>query len=268
MRWVSRLLISFHQAMIPVHLLIVKHPHIFRLLLFPFQITPELYKERLGGFSPHKYGQSSTGSSKGQPSTDPSKGQPSADPSKGKAPSSYSAHSSASGVRPPNFMIAPPKDWDIFWIGGPTRNKTTGKYDDADLAKILQDATDHPASAFKARGYVLCNSGTGGRKKADIFSFISLVLPFVSLFPFPLVPSYPHPFRTPHVMRIIEWMAIEQNRTWVSACNPTSCHTTDRTAFWFCPGYLHVECFPPSTLPLAYQTKKLPNPLPPSSSLA
>ncbi|KIO24638.1 hypothetical protein M407DRAFT_54938, partial [Tulasnella calospora MUT 4182] len=46
-----------------------------------------------------------------------------------------------------------------------------GKYEDADLAKILQDATEHSASAFKARG-------------------------------------------TPHVMRVIEWMAIEQNRAW------------------------------------------------------
>ena len=32
------------------------------------------------------------------------------------------------------------------------RDKTTGKFKDDDLAKILMDATEHPAGAFKARG--------------------------------------------------------------------------------------------------------------------
>ncbi|KAG8881440.1 hypothetical protein FRB97_009566 [Tulasnella sp. 331] len=57
------------------------------------------------------------------------------------------------------------------WTFGGMKRDSTGRFPDAELAKILQDATNEPASAFKARG-------------------------------------------TPHAMRIIEVMAIQQNRNW------------------------------------------------------
>lgn len=62
----------------------------------------------------------------------------------------------------------PPNTWTF---GGMKRDTATGKFPDADLAKILHDATTNAASAFKARG-------------------------------------------TPHAMRVIEIMAIQQNREW------------------------------------------------------
>ncbi|KDQ52925.1 hypothetical protein JAAARDRAFT_162433 [Jaapia argillacea MUCL 33604] len=43
----------------------------------------------------------------------------------------------------------PPKEWTF---DGLTRDEKTGKFSDAALAKILQDATEWSASAFKARG--------------------------------------------------------------------------------------------------------------------
>ncbi|KAG9027103.1 hypothetical protein FRB95_008123 [Tulasnella sp. JGI-2019a] len=69
------------------------------------------------------------------------------------------------------FAASNPKPPNTWTFGGMKRNVTTGKFPDADLAKILQDATAEPASAFKARGI-------------------------------------------PHAMRIIEVMAIQQNRDW------------------------------------------------------
>ncbi|KAG8950753.1 hypothetical protein FRC04_007172 [Tulasnella sp. 424] len=75
------------------------------------------------------------------------------------------------GTKPRDNDPLRPAEWEIFWMEGIWRDEKTGKFKDADLAKILQDATEHPACAFGARG-------------------------------------------TPHVMRIIEWMAIEQNRAW------------------------------------------------------
>ncbi|KAG8986836.1 hypothetical protein FRB90_003729, partial [Tulasnella sp. 427] len=60
-----------------------------------------------------------------------------------------------------------PKEWPL----GPYKRQENGSFRDGDLAKILLDATEQPASAFKARG-------------------------------------------TPHVMRIIEIMGIQQNREW------------------------------------------------------
>ncbi|KAG8939990.1 hypothetical protein FRC04_005695 [Tulasnella sp. 424] len=61
----------------------------------------------------------------------------------------------------------PPSQWPL----GPYQRQADGSFKDEDLAKILLDATEQPASAFKARG-------------------------------------------TPHVMRIIEIMGIQQNRDW------------------------------------------------------
>ncbi|KIJ55788.1 hypothetical protein M422DRAFT_152180 [Sphaerobolus stellatus SS14] len=46
--------------------------------------------------------------------------------------------------------VKSPADWDF---GGIVRDKENqGKFADSDLARILKDATSHPASAFKARG--------------------------------------------------------------------------------------------------------------------
>ncbi|KIO24704.1 hypothetical protein M407DRAFT_25951 [Tulasnella calospora MUT 4182] len=61
----------------------------------------------------------------------------------------------------------PPNTWPL----GRYQRQADGSFRDEDLAKILLDACESPASAFKARG-------------------------------------------TPHVMRIIEIMAIQQNRDW------------------------------------------------------
>ncbi|KAG9025874.1 hypothetical protein FS837_004792 [Tulasnella sp. UAMH 9824] len=61
----------------------------------------------------------------------------------------------------------PPNTWPL----GGYKRQEDGSFRDEDLAKILLDASESPASAFKARG-------------------------------------------TPHVMRIIEIMAIKQNRDW------------------------------------------------------
>ncbi|KAG8902413.1 hypothetical protein FRB99_004516 [Tulasnella sp. 403] len=64
------------------------------------------------------------------------------------------------------------KDKPYTWtFGGLKRDPVTHKFNDADLARIILDATERPASAFKARG-------------------------------------------SPHAMKIIELMAIEQNRAW------------------------------------------------------
>ncbi|KAG9022010.1 hypothetical protein FS837_006799, partial [Tulasnella sp. UAMH 9824] len=68
----------------------------------------------------------------------------------------------------------PPNTWRV---GGYQRQED-GSFRDEDLAKILLDASESPASAFKARG-------------------------------------------TPHVMRIIEIMAIKQNRDWARSKSGT-----------------------------------------------
>ncbi|KAG9031228.1 hypothetical protein FRB95_002930 [Tulasnella sp. JGI-2019a] len=70
------------------------------------------------------------------------------------------AEYAAKNPRPPNT-----------WTFGNMQRDSTGKFPDVELARILQDATSEPASAFKARGI-------------------------------------------PHAMRIIEIMAIQQNRDW------------------------------------------------------
>ncbi|KIO24703.1 hypothetical protein M407DRAFT_25950 [Tulasnella calospora MUT 4182] len=66
-------------------------------------------------------------------------------------------------TRPPN---TPPTTWPIGKY-----NRVDGKFRDEDLAKILLDASEQSASAFKARG-------------------------------------------TPHVMRVVEILGIQQNREW------------------------------------------------------
>ncbi|KAG8993271.1 hypothetical protein FRB90_000735 [Tulasnella sp. 427] len=121
------------------------------------EITPKLYTERLSAaFRPgapdaNKDHAHQTDSNQ----NDPSKG-------KAPAPTSGSPWSSApaAGARPfPKLDLAKPGNWDIFWAEGLQRDEATGKYRDADLAKILQDATAHPASAFRARGLSGLSSG-------------------------------------------------------------------------------------------------------------
>lgn len=123
-------------------------------------ITPEMYSQKIASMvnkaNPQSSGKDADSSDKGKASTTP------AEPEQ-----PYPVY----GKKPRANDPLRPAEWELFWMEGIWRDETTGKYKDSDLAKILQDATEHPACAFGARG-------------------------------------------TPHVMRIIEWMAIEQNRAW------------------------------------------------------
>lgn len=67
------------------------------------------------------------------------------------------------------------------------QRQSDGTFKDADLAKVLHDATEHPAAAFRARG-------TPGK-------FHHLIMWILAYFP-------------PASMRLHEMMGIEQNRRW------------------------------------------------------
>ena len=44
------------------------------------------------------------------------------------------------------------EDHIAYWESQSLKRQEDGSFSDADLARVLQDATSHPASAFKARG--------------------------------------------------------------------------------------------------------------------
>lgn len=50
------------------------------------------------------------------------------------------------------LMYIFPCDKACVWMRSLKRDERTGRFDDGDLARLLQSATDDPANAFRARG--------------------------------------------------------------------------------------------------------------------